>query len=80
MLGLADLDDRFLHQRRGRAGLHAGAAGDAFGVEELLVHAGRDLARRSRGPSMVSAKVPCTSSQARTQREQTMHFAGSKVK
>ena len=31
-------------------------------------------------PSMVSAKVPWTSSQARTQREQTMHFAGSKVK
>ena len=31
-------------------------------------------------PSMVSAKVPCTSSQARTQREQTMHFDGSKVK
>src|SRR5262245_16250533 len=30
--------------------------------------------------SMVSAKVPCTSSQARTQREQTMHFEGSKVK
>ena len=28
-------------------------------------------------PSMVSAKVPCTSSQARTQREQTMHCAGS---
>ena len=24
---------------------------------------------------MVSAKVPCTSSQARTQREQTMHMA-----
>src|SRR5580704_5369153 len=31
-------------------------------------------------PSMVSAKVHCTSSQARTQREQTMHFEGSKVK
>ena len=31
-------------------------------------------------PSMVSAKVPCTSSQARTHREQTMHFDGSKVK
>ena len=31
-------------------------------------------------PEMVRAKVPCTSSQARTQREQTMHFAGSKVK
>ena len=25
-------------------------------------------------PAMVSAKVPCTSSQARTQREQTMHL------
>ena len=31
-------------------------------------------------PSMVSAKVPWTSSQARTQREHTMHLAGSKVK
>ena len=28
-------------------------------------------------PSIVSAKVPCTSSQARTQREQTMHCEGS---
>src|ERR1700722_7441451 len=28
-------------------------------------------------PAMVSAKVPCTSSQARTQREQTMHLPGS---
>ena len=27
-------------------------------------------------PAMVSAKVPCTSSQARTQREQTMHLDG----
>ena len=31
-------------------------------------------------PPMVSAKVLCTSSQARTQREQTMHLAASKVK
>ena len=31
-------------------------------------------------PSMVRAKVPCTSSQARTQREQTMHLLGSKLK
>ena len=31
-------------------------------------------------PETVSAKVPCTSSQARTQREQTMHLAGSKEK
>src|SRR5213075_2680243 len=30
--------------------------------------------------SMVRANVPCTSSQARTQREQTMHLDGSKVK
>ena len=28
-------------------------------------------------PAMVRANVPCTSSQARTQREQTMHFEGS---
>ena len=31
-------------------------------------------------PWTVRANVPCTSSQARTQREQTMHLAGSKVK
>ena len=31
-------------------------------------------------PSMVSANVPCTSSQARTQREHTMHFDESNVK
>ncbi len=28
-------------------------------------------------PSMVSANVPCTSSQARTQREHTMHCEAS---
>ncbi len=42
VLRLADFDDGFLDQRRGRAGLHAGAAGDAFGVEEILRRAGRD--------------------------------------
>src|SRR5690349_18472441 len=31
-------------------------------------------------PSMVSAKVPCTSSHARTHREHTMHLDGSKLK
>ena len=31
-------------------------------------------------PSMVRANVPCTSSQARTQREHTMHLEVSKVK
>ena len=47
---------------------------------EEIDAAGRDLASRSRGPRSVSANVPCTSSQARTQREQTMHFEDSKVK
>ncbi len=31
-------------------------------------------------PWIVSASVPCCSSQARTQREQTMHFDASKLK
>ena len=31
-------------------------------------------------PSMVSAKVPCTSAQARTQRLQTMHLLASNEK
>src|SRR5437868_8630254 len=44
MLGLADLDHRFFSKRRGRAGLHAGAAGHAFGAEKTLAHAGRDAA------------------------------------
>ena len=76
MFRLADLDHRLLGQRRGRAGLHAGAAGDAFGSQEILVHAGDTRLSKPR-PSIVSAKVPCTSSQARTQREQTMHLEGS---
>ncbi len=42
MLWLADLDDRLFGQRRRRAGLHAGAAGNAFGIDEMLVHARRD--------------------------------------
>ena len=44
MLGLADLDHGFLGQRRGRTGLHAGAAGHAFGAEKTLAHAGRNPA------------------------------------
>src|SRR5262249_61869953 len=34
VLGLALLDQRFLRQRGSRAGLHAGTAGDAFGIEK----------------------------------------------
>ena len=39
MLRLADLDHGLFGQRRGRAGLHAGAAGDAFRRQEALMHA-----------------------------------------
>src|SRR5262249_39641845 len=39
VLGLADLDHLLLVQRRGRASLHAGAAGHAFGAEEAFLHA-----------------------------------------
>ncbi len=42
-LGLAVFDDALLHERCGRAGLHAGAAGYALGVEEILADAGRYL-------------------------------------
>ena len=44
MLGLADLDHGFFGQRRGRASLHAGAAGHAFGTEEAFAHPRRDPA------------------------------------
>ena len=40
---LAHLDHALLGQRGGGAGLDAGAAGDAFGSEEVLVHAGGDV-------------------------------------
>ena len=43
MLRLADLDQRLLRERRGRAGLHAGAAGDAFGRKEAFVDPRRHL-------------------------------------
>lgn len=45
---------------------------------ELKKSVGPAATRESKPrPAMVSAKVPCTSSQARTQRLQTMHFDGS---
>ena len=73
MLWLTVLDHGFLDQRRGRAGLHAGTAGDAFRAEEVSSMPGETWLPNPR-PPIVSAKVPCTSSQARTQREQTMHL------
>ena len=76
MFGLADRDHRFFGERRGRAGLNAGAAGHAFRLDEGFVLPGATRLLKPR-PSIVSANVPCTSSQARTQRLQTMHFAGS---
>ncbi|MCY1485096.1 hypothetical protein D9M68_187140 [compost metagenome] len=44
MFRLADLDDRFLCERRRRASLHAGAAGDAFRRHEVFRHAGGNTA------------------------------------
>src|SRR3569833_438145 len=44
VFGLADLDNLLLVERRGRAGLHASAAGHAFRTEETLFHAGGDAA------------------------------------
>ena len=58
--GLPDLLHRLFLQRAGRAGLDAGAAGDAFGGEEGLVLAGRDAA--------VEAAA------GNGERERTLHF------
>src|SRR3546814_4834977 len=65
MLGLADLDDRFFRQRGGRAGLHAGAAGNAFGGEEILGHAGRSEEHTSELQSLmcISYAVFCLKKQ-----------------
>ena len=37
------INDALFHQRRGRTGLHTGAAGNAFGVEKTLINSGRNL-------------------------------------
>ena len=44
MFGLADGDHRLFDKRRSWARLHAGAAGNTFGLEEGLPHAGRNPA------------------------------------
>src|SRR5690606_1516424 len=44
VLGLTDLDHALFDQRRRRACLDAGAAGHAFALQEVLVHAPRDAA------------------------------------
>ena len=46
-------------------------------VSAVSVLAPKDTRLSKPRPSIVRAKVPWISSQARTQREQTMHFAGS---
>ena len=43
MIRLAVIDDALLHERRGRACLHAGAAGDTFRAEEVLADTGGDF-------------------------------------
>ena len=60
VLGLADVDHGLLDQGRRRASLHAGAARDAFGREELFIHAGRDV----RGKAATVDR----------QRERALHF------
>ena len=80
MLGLALLDNAVFREGRGGTGLDAGAAGHAFGLSmKASPWPALTLESKPR-PWMVSAKVPWVSSQARTQREQTMHLDGSKVK
>src|SRR6185312_16263515 len=44
---LAGLDHRFFDQRRCRTSLHAGAAGDALGLEKIFAHAWRDDGRKA---------------------------------
>ncbi|MNK74678.1 hypothetical protein D3C87_941980 [compost metagenome] len=44
MFRLANLDHRFFGKGRRRTGLHAGAAGNAIGIKERLMRAGRDAA------------------------------------
>jgi hypothetical protein len=80
MLGLADLDDRLF-----RTASPSGRPARRRRRRRIRSSGNRSACRATRGeskprPSIVSAKVPCTSSQARTQREQTMHLDGSKVK
>ncbi len=58
MLRLADLDQRLLRKRRGRAGLHAGAAGDAFRREETLHPSRPRPSSRSRGPRWSARRCP----------------------
>jgi len=63
----------------GRAGLpRQAAAGDAFGAEETLAHAGRDAAVENPRPEIVSAKgclAPPRRPAGRSAK-QTMHFGG----
>ncbi len=76
MLGRPDLDHRLLVQSCGGTGLHQAPQdthSDWRKGPAMLAETNDSKPR----PAMVNAKVPCTSSQARTQREQTMHLAGS---
>ena len=81
MLGLADLDDRLFSDSVAVGQACTQAPQDTHSeLRKLSPSAPAETLDSKPRPWMVSAKVPCTSSQARTQREQTMHLAGSKVK
>jgi hypothetical protein len=79
VLRLAVLDDAVLHQGGRGAVLHAGPAGHALGIHERLALARRYL-RIEATARDGQREGALHSSQARTQREQTMHLAGSKLK
>ena len=80
MFRLTRFNDALFGQCGGWAGIDTGATGNTFGIHKGFGLTGNSLWNSKPRPSMVRAKVPCTSSQARTQREQTMHLDGSKVK
>ena len=58
VLGLAVIDDRFLDQRRRRAGLHAGAAGDALGLRGSPRPCWPRRARQSRARRSSARRCP----------------------
>ncbi len=76
MLGLADLDEDFsLSVAVGQACTQAPHETHSLSRKFSLMPADTRLSKPR--PEIVSANVPCTSSHARTQRLQTMHFEGS---
>ncbi len=77
-VGHAELDDRLLLSVA--VGQACTQAPQETHSESKKSRAAGDTFESKPRPSMVSANVPWISSQARTQREQTMHLLASNVK